>query len=94
MEKKQKRKPAEEEEAKPTKRSSSKKAAKVKADDSDEVMADAGTKSEAYDAKNRARVKADGIQNVSLRRADLLGKYFWTPCKSFSNHRPPGWAIY
>jgi len=75
MEKKQKKKPIEEEDAKPAKRSSSKKAAKVKADDSDEEMADAGTKSEAYDAKNRARVKADGIQNVSLRRADLLGKY-------------------
>jgi len=75
MEKKQKKKPVEEEDAKPTKRSSSKKAAKVKADDSDEVMVDAGTKSEAYDVKNRARVKVDGIQNVSLRRADLLGKY-------------------
>jgi len=75
MEKKQKKKPVEEEDAKPTKRSSSKKVAKVKADDSDEVMVDAGTKSEAYDVKNRARVKVDGIQNVSLRRADLLGKY-------------------
>jgi hypothetical protein len=48
---------------KPSKRSTSKKAAKVtvKADESDEVMADAGVKTEAYDVKNRARVKTDGI---------------------------------
>jgi len=62
MEKKQKKKPAEDpEETKPTKRSNSKKTAKVKTDDNDEVMVDVGTKSEAYDLKNRARVKADGI---------------------------------
>lgn len=63
MDRKQKKRPTEEEETKPAKRSTSKKAAKVnvKADDSDEVMADAGIKTEAYDVKNRARVKTDGI---------------------------------
>lgn len=62
MDRKQKKRPTEEE-TKPAKRSTSKKAAKVtvKADDSDEVMADAGVKTEAYDVKNRARVKTDGI---------------------------------
>ena len=46
MDRKQKKRPTEEEETKPSKRSTSKKAAKVtvKADDSDEVMADAGVK--------------------------------------------------
>ena len=63
MDRKQKKRPTEEEDTKPVKRSSSKKAAKasLKAEDSDEVMADAGVKTEAYDVKNRARVKTDGI---------------------------------
>jgi hypothetical protein len=63
MDRKQKKRPTEEEETKPAKRSTSKKAAKanLKADDSDEVMADAGVKTEAYDVKNRARVKTDGV---------------------------------
>ena len=62
MDKKQKKRPTEED-TKPAKRSSSKKASKanLKADDSDEVMADAGVKTEAYDVKNRARVKTDGV---------------------------------
>lgn len=63
MDKKQKKRPTEEEDTKPVKRSSSKKAAKasLKAEESDEVMTDAGAKTEAYDVKNRARVKTDGI---------------------------------